>query len=381
MEMAGLYLRGGFRKNTFLLLLTVSVVALLETLVHEWLSGVQYLDRIEKAALLFMAALFLSFHYESARVTPRIFLGTVLLLAFTALTTWLTSLEVILCIETLFIFFFFRALNRQLFVISRMLVLAIVAYFIFESLALGKHDKVETIVGLVLAELTFRLALVTEGLKAERTQKKRSNFGFRNILSIALGGKRDFWEETYRVGEWNFLDSKEQSPRHILISGLALQSRSVEMEILDIGCGRATLLRHLPEVNVQYTGLDVSEAVIQENRAKFSGRANATFTASDLFLFKPEDKKFDVVVLNEVLYYLPLRQAARALKHCSDLLRDDNSLIIVSMNKNPKALMLWEALNLYLPSDLSVAVENYHTGSKWYVRSYSRRAIVGAARS
>ena len=287
----------------------------------------------------------------------------------------------ILCIETLFIFFFFRSLNRQLFVVSRTLVLGVVAYFIFESLALGKHDKMETIVGLALAELTFRLALVVEGLKAEKTQKNGTNFGLRNVLSIAFGGKRDFWEESYRVGEWNFLDSKEQSPRHILISGLALQLKRTDAEILDIGCGRATLLRHLPEEGVQYTGLDVSEAVIQENQSRFANRVNATFVASDLFLFKPESKKFDVVVLNEVLYYLPLREATKALKHCSNLLRNENSLLIISMNKNPKALILWEALNLYLPSDSSVAIENHHTGSKWYVRSYSRRTLADTVRS
>lgn len=380
MNMTGLYLKGGFRKNTFLLLLTVSLVALLETLVHEWLSGVHYLDRLEKGGLLLLSALFLSFHYESARITARIVVGAAVLLALTAVATLLTSLEVVLCVETLFIFFFFRSLNKQLFVISRVLVLAIVAYFVFESLALGKHDKVETIVGLVLAELTFRLALVVEGLKAERDNKQSSSFGIRNVLSIAFGGKRDFWEETYRGGEWNFLDSKEQSPRHILIAGLAFQMNRTRAEILDIGCGRATLLGHLPVEGLQYTGLDVSEAVIEENKKRFSQRQNAAFVASDLFLFKPENQKYDMVVLNEVLYYLPLGQATQALVHCSELLRNDNSLLVISMNKNPKALILWEWLNLYLPSDASVAIENHHTGSKWYVRSYSKRTLEKAAR-
>ncbi len=91
-------LRSGFRGSTFFWLLTVSLVIFLETLVHEWASGVQYLDRVEKGVLLLFSAFFLSFHHESPKIVPRLLVGAPLLLVLTALTSWLTSLEVILCI-------------------------------------------------------------------------------------------------------------------------------------------------------------------------------------------------------------------------------------------------------------------------------------------
>lgn len=363
-----------FRSSTFFWLLLASAVVTAEALIHERITGIEMGDRFEHVMLLLAAVLSLSFHYESVKITPRLIRGTSLLMIMALLVGWATSLQVLLCVEILFIALFFRILNRHLFVLSRLMVLGIALFFVFETVFSARHNLLEIFVGLLLVELTFHIVVALDREWSKGTHKKGLKFEFRNILSIAFGGRRTFWEDTFLKGEWEFLDSADQSPRHIMISGLVSNGIAGSADLLDVGCGHATLLSYLSR-NVNYVGVDMSETVTTANREKYGERA--TFIAADLFSYAPEGKKFDAIVLNEVLYYVPLSCAFRALRHCANLLRNDESRLIISMNKNPKALLLWEMLNYSFPSESVFSIENHQSGSRWYLRSFTKSSIHG----
>jgi trans-aconitate methyltransferase len=75
--------------------------------------------------------------------------------------------------------------------------------------------------------------------------------------------------------------------------------------ILDLGCGYGALLEYLPkDAYATYLGVDLSDTAILKARKK--KYPNAIFKVSDLHQFKTEEK-FDLLVFNEVLYYLDNR--------------------------------------------------------------------------
>lgn len=71
--------------------------------------------------------------------------------------------------------------------------------------------------------------------------------------------------------------------------------------VLDIGCGTATILNFLPDVN--YFGVDLSPQYIEKARQRFGDRGQfQVATAADVIL--PADTMFDTVYAMGVLHHL-----------------------------------------------------------------------------
>ena len=64
-------------------------------------------------------------------------------------------------------------------------------------------------------------------------------------------------------------------------------------KILEIGCGNAAVLSHLPQIKENYHGLDFSEKLIQSNTTKFPEAKFKRISNSNCFPF--EDNFFDIV--------------------------------------------------------------------------------------
>jgi SAM-dependent methyltransferase len=122
--------------------------------------------------------------------------------------------------------------------------------------------------------------------------------------------------------------------------------------ILDVGCGTGLLRERLGDSAFSsYVGVDISETAVA--RASAAGHPRSRFVVGDAATL--DLGRFDVVVLNEVLYYAPdagvlLRRVAGAL--------EPNGLLVTSMWRHPGDRALWRVVDGVLPRVDRVEVRN-----------------------
>lgn len=104
--------------------------------------------------------------------------------------------------------------------------------------------------------------------------------------------------------------------------------------MLDLGCAGATLALQLGPEFQTYWGIDISDVAISKARENLSRDKRNTIKQHNLEVARVQDYKpqrqFDVIVFNEVLYYLPLKQVATTIRHYLRFV-SPGGLIIVSL--------------------------------------------------
>lgn len=131
------------------------------------------------------------------------------------------------------------------------------------------------------------------------------------------------WEREFAQGSWDYLDSSPiERARHAII-GMYCQTLKPSGSILDIGCGEGTLFNFLNDAQKnKYDGIDISSAAI----AKAQKKRRGNFVTADALEFLPK-KKYDAIILNEVLYYLD--EIAVFEKYSGQLKK--NGILIISL--------------------------------------------------
>lgn len=190
------------------------------------------------------------------------------------------------------------------------------------------------------------------------------------LRNLVAGNQRAIWDGAYASGHWDFLDSTDQRPRHYAIAGL-LADRLPRKggRILDAGCGLATLYPLLRGSATEYVGLDLSAEALKKAAAAYGAEPGVRFAHEAFERFTKEG--FDAVVLNEVLYYYPLSEVEKVFAHALSRLRP-GGVLIVSMNRNFKARLIWWRLERVAPAEQGIRVHNLRTGSYWTVKVYRR---------
>jgi cyclopropane fatty-acyl-phospholipid synthase-like methyltransferase len=140
--------------------------------------------------------------------------------------------------------------------------------------------------------------------------------------------KRDFWAiENLKYVAPHF--RLEKSAR--IVNKLA---KGRECDLLDVGCGPATLMRLLHE-NVHYHGIDMAVHSPAPNLAEFD------FLSSPI---KFADKKFDIVLAQGVFEYVGKFQSEKFVE-IERLLKANGTFIVSYVNFNHVNRVLYEPYN------------------------------------
>jgi 2-polyprenyl-6-hydroxyphenyl methylase/3-demethylubiquinone-9 3-methyltransferase len=169
------------------------------------------------------------------------------------------------------------------------------------------------------------------------------------------------WDREWRAGKWEYLCDSVQRSRYFVIAALAT-AYVARPRLLDLGCGSGHLVQALGgETCIQrYVGVDISREAI--NQASHRVSPSIEFQVGDLATYVPNER-FDCVVLNEVLYYLPAPERILA-----NLLQLDNvrkSYYVVSIFQEQK--WVWSVLNDHLAALEEVYICHPRTGKAWAI--------------
>jgi SAM-dependent methyltransferase len=133
------------------------------------------------------------------------------------------------------------------------------------------------------------------------------------------------WDAEYSAGQWQFLHGLDQAAHYRVIE-LFRRRLKPGGAVLDVGCGEGVLYTEAEEmVDARYLGIDPSAAAIAG--ARHRAGPNARFQLASAENFATEER-FDVIVLNESLYYC--RDPRATVEKYAAMLVDDG-IFIVSM--------------------------------------------------
>lgn len=150
------------------------------------------------------------------------------------------------------------------------------------------------------------------------------------------------WDEEFANSKWAYLSKANQREHYDCIIDMYNQHGN-NGSMLDIGCGVGLLYRYFMDTSAlkddQYFGIDISTVAI--NEAKETCKSN-NFSVVD-YETHHINKKFDVVIFNETLYYF--NHAGKTLQKCIDENLTKQGVIIISMCDHERHDLIWELIS------------------------------------
>jgi SAM-dependent methyltransferase len=108
------------------------------------------------------------------------------------------------------------------------------------------------------------------------------------------------WEREYASGRWEWLKSDDERVHNHVIAAYCARF-GPDAAILDVGCGEGVLHDMLTRTGYrQYVGVDISPTAIERIASRANNRTRFLVANAET-LALPD--RFDIVILNEVLYY------------------------------------------------------------------------------
>ena len=162
------------------------------------------------------------------------------------------------------------------------------------------------------------------------------------LIAIVRGQHQNIsealWDLQFKRGDWDYLGKNAiERARSSIISGVFALEYAPKGRILDIGCGEGVLSDYLNEDQKKlYLGLDLSQEAIKLAKKK---RGNLNFIQGDALLYvPPAGELFDVIIFNEVIYYMD--HLAVLKQYSSSKYLAKNGIIVLSIWHTNKAELL-----------------------------------------
>ena len=108
------------------------------------------------------------------------------------------------------------------------------------------------------------------------------------------------WDAAYEAREWDFLNELTEAPRYAVLIGYMHQLHQ-RPSVLDVGCGAGLLRARIGDVPLErFVGIDLSARAIAEAKSHEDEHTEFKVASAP----SVELGSFDVVVCNEMLYYV-----------------------------------------------------------------------------
>ena len=144
--------------------------------------------------------------------------------------------------------------------------------------------------------------------------------------------------------------------------------------IIDIGCSNGIGLEHIVKStsnNCSYTGLEISEPMLQEAQRRFEGNKNVNIQHADLRVHN-FDSSAKVILSVLTLMFIPIEYRQQVLDKCYKALPEGGALIVVE-----KILGETGSLNsLYVDEYLQMKVNNGYSKEEIDRKRYSLEGVL-----
>lgn len=102
-----------------------------------------------------------------------------------------------------------------------------------------------------------------------------------------------------------------------------------QLNVFDLGCGYGNYIDVVHEnfSDATITGIEKNKQVFAETRRKFDKAENVEIINGDFFDFTPA-KKYDVILMNYVLFYFNAQQKKKVLKKAKSMLNEHGSIVL-----------------------------------------------------
>jgi 2-polyprenyl-3-methyl-5-hydroxy-6-metoxy-1,4-benzoquinol methylase len=179
------------------------------------------------------------------------------------------------------------------------------------------------------------------------------------------------WDNGYAAGEHDHYGSLCERPRYAVLYGY-LGARDRPVSILDIGCGVGVFRRGLPDELVdRFVGIDPASVAVLEARKQHWPRSEFHIGAVP----DPGLGKFDVIVLNEVMYYSA--DVDDLLRRC-DAVLNNNGWVLSSVTRHTGDFVLHRKLDEHFTPLDAVVMTSRTAYAKWRLALHAKRVTAAA---
>ena len=159
----------------------------------------------------------------------------------------------------------------------------------------------------------------------------------KNILRAIKQGwgtarmKQDLWDKEYAGGQWDLCKDTRNDPVYRYIRKYCNNGA-----VLELGCGSGqTGIEMEPDTYQHYTGVDISDVAIQAamRRSEDNGRGGKNrYAQSDILTYLP-DRRFNVVLFRDSIYYVPRGQLRSTLDRYAACLGEGGVFVVTVFSR------------------------------------------------
>lgn len=152
----------------------------------------------------------------------------------------------------------------------------------------------------------------------DRLQSRGRGFIQKHAPSIC---KQWLWDREFASGKWDNLATGRCAHPEV-------ERYAHGGSVLDLGCGPGrTGLDLTPGSFSRYIGVDISAVAVEQARQRAEGHPELTYAQGDLLSYVPP-QRFDVILLGDSIYYVPLPLLATLVAHYQPYLTERGVFIV-----------------------------------------------------